>query len=832
MPPKAKIPAPIDRPLSRAYLREFGGWSTAYPPGVSDPTSLRIMENVLINREGSCRVRPGLAGLMLFGGVNSLPANYKMVGSYETFFLNDGTKAYLFAVRNLSDAGKIRFLVASVRTDGRLEVSDAIDLFNVDEWFDAGLFPEFTAGTTYVRWLQIDNKVLALSNNGEPAILFEVGATKKIRRIVGLEKPINVWDPPLAEGGGGFQHSRLTVGQPQSANILGGAEAARTGDLSAGSKANSLQSSTGTDSHNIAFCFTYSHELGETRPSTVTQANLRRPFGAWLAQAPAAYDTQSAEPSGLPALQVAESADSLIVRLGSSAGNGWDEAVASGATHVNLYMMSWSNTASVPVELQRVGSREINYADPARTSNPALWKRKNSSFLIHPGTVPIGGTLPIPTKDNVFNSSYPPTNGQGLVAADRLVLAYDKAAPARVRWSTNKQGDYLNLDPADGGGYKTLTSGNMQIPAAVKLWQNPQSADTITLLCQGTDGYSTAYYMAPASVSSQSDNTQIMGFEETTATQGTTSPYGCEVANNALFHPLDDQLMKSTASNYNINHKSQSDQIANMWQALDDKVQIVSSFHDQRLYFLVNNPAGEALEEFCNGNEVWVFDLSVDGGNWSRWLTQGVSLRKIEVHGRLMMTLVKPDGIHAFDEQRHLDGSWLNPELGEPIAWRIETNTQGANRAHDAWAHLQQVNVTVGNFVGDMRFGVRGLDMHGKMQRFTARAKSKQDGEPDDGLPYDLDIMLLVQRDLKEWFFFAESIPDTRPDSPPVLPFGGQLSLVQYRYTPVSVNIGYEWGGQETLPLVYEMNWTGSDPGVGPTTVNGVPAPYVDTSRP
>ena len=39
MPPKTKIPAPIDRPLSRAYLREFTGWSTAYPPGLSEPTS-------------------------------------------------------------------------------------------------------------------------------------------------------------------------------------------------------------------------------------------------------------------------------------------------------------------------------------------------------------------------------------------------------------------------------------------------------------------------------------------------------------------------------------------------------------------------------------------------------------------------------------------------------------------------------------------------------------------------------------------------------------------------------------------------------------------------
>ena len=58
MPPKAKVAPPIDRPLSRAYLREFTGWSTAYSPGLSDPTSLRTMENSYVTRNGALAVRP------------------------------------------------------------------------------------------------------------------------------------------------------------------------------------------------------------------------------------------------------------------------------------------------------------------------------------------------------------------------------------------------------------------------------------------------------------------------------------------------------------------------------------------------------------------------------------------------------------------------------------------------------------------------------------------------------------------------------------------------------------------------------------------------------
>ena len=48
---KQTIAAPIDRPLSRAYLRKFTGWSTAYPPGMSDPTSLRVMHNCSITAD-------------------------------------------------------------------------------------------------------------------------------------------------------------------------------------------------------------------------------------------------------------------------------------------------------------------------------------------------------------------------------------------------------------------------------------------------------------------------------------------------------------------------------------------------------------------------------------------------------------------------------------------------------------------------------------------------------------------------------------------------------------------------------------------------------------
>src|SRR3954451_24923217 len=99
---KAKIPAPIDRPLSRAYLRTFTGWSTAYPPGLSEPTSLRKMENLYVDRNGALCVRPGLKYLSFattpdsdpdVDGAPGVAVDRPMVGTQEPFYITTGDEA-------------------------------------------------------------------------------------------------------------------------------------------------------------------------------------------------------------------------------------------------------------------------------------------------------------------------------------------------------------------------------------------------------------------------------------------------------------------------------------------------------------------------------------------------------------------------------------------------------------------------------------------------------------------------------------------------------------------------------------------------------------------
>ena len=55
----------------------------------------------------------------------------------------------------------------------------------------------------------------------------------------------------------------------------------------------------------------------------------------------------------------------------------------------------------------------------------------------------------------------------------------------------------------------------------------------------------------------------------------------------------------------------------------------------------------------------------------------------------------------------------------------------------------------------------------------------------------------------------------------------GRINLVQYRYTPASVNIGYEFGSVET----FEYGRASTTADAASTYPNGVPLPYVDTTR-
>lgn len=793
--PKAKVPAPIDRPLAKAYLREFAGWSTAYPPGLSAPTSLRIMENVQVTREGAVRTRPALRSVLTTN--TWLDANYdaRMVGGFEHFFLNNGKKALLFAAR--SNTGIVSFKVAVYNTaTARFDIkplSDPDINFSIPQGESV---LSFSSATTFVKYLQIDNKIFALSDAGEDLRLFNVGTTKSARKVTPITVP--AWASADVVD---VRHPDAAWINNATKNTIPAAETPTTQTL--------ISSTAASTTYNYAYYYTFENEVGESAASQLKVIKAARGWSQWRFFAP----DGSGNPTTAPVTDPAMAMDQLIAVLPQAV---FDAAIGQGALKWNLYLATWSDTDTVPPEGIIVGTRSLVGAGV--TYQTAGW-------IANTAAVDIGAnSSPLPTAENRYNYSDPSSASQGLVAGDRLILVNDKENGALIRWTSNQIGEYTNFTPSKGGGLKTLTSGNLLIPSSVKLWQNPQSVDTITILCTGVDGYSTAYYMAPAVVNGQSDSTSIMGFEETTATPGTVSPYGVEVLNNALYHPLDTELMKSTAANYNINHATMTDDIANKWLELLKKDDIVSTQHDNRLYYIVNNPDGVAVPAGCNGNEIWVLDAGKDQGSWSRWLIPAISLSKLEVAGKLYVAVSRPESIFVLDDLKITDdASAPGGTLQKAIPWKMETNTQGANKAHDAWARLQQVNITAGNWRGTMRYGIRGWDMHGKPVDVSKVYKRPLlDDLASRPLPFDINDFLLIRKDLMEWMFYAESVEEEGATAPSY----GRISYVQYRYAPVSVNVGYEYGSVETF------EYGRSSVGEVSNTDNGVPQSYIDTRRP
>ena len=798
MPQKAKTPAPIDRPLSKAYLREFNGWATAYAPGLSDPTTLRRMENCWVTREGALGIRPALRSIFAVNNWITTNYNARIVGSFESFFLADGTKAMLFATKEA--AGNITFRVGVSNGTTYDVVSLSTAGFTGDESAMG-----FSSSTTYVRYLQIDNKVFALPDSTNPADaarIFYVGATKLMvapQEIThpewsGADAPVVV----LPDAAWINASTKNTIPAAET-NIAGTVSLPLTGTL--------IDSDAVENTYNFGYFYTFQNELGETPPSQMTVVKAKRGWSQWQFQSAHA----SGGPSGTNVTDPLMACDQLVATIPATS---FDAAVPEGATAWNLYMAAWSDEGNVPVEGVLVASQDLSTGTVTRATH---------GWLQHtPVAASYDITHPLPNGTDRYNYSTPAAASQGYVAGDRVILVNDRQNAAVIRWSSNQLGEYANFSSTKGGGYKTLTAGNLLVPACVKLWQNPQSVDTLTVLCRGVDGYSTAYYMAPASVNGQTGSTTIMGFEETTATPGTVSPWGVEVVNQGLYHPLDEQLMKSTASNYTITHKSMTDTISNKWLELLDKDNIVTAAMDNRIYYVVHNPDGEALEAGCMGNELWVLDVAGPNPIWSRWLIQSNSLHKLELGGKLYMAVVRPDAIFVLDELATLDEYSASGETSErAIPWSIESNTQGASRAHDAWAHLQQVNVTLGNFMGRMRYGIRGWDMHGKRVEVSKITKDLTAVDLSTRpLPWDVEDFLLIRRDLKEWRLFAESVEEAGT----VAMSYGRINLVQYRYTPVSVNIGYELGSVETFE--YGRASAASDPATN--YPNGVASPYVD----
>lgn len=780
----------MDKPLASSYVRGFDGWSTAYPPEMSAPTTLRHMENIVVTPEGALRIRPGLRSVFPEDFWLSQQGNGEaIVGGFEHFLTNEGKKALLFAVR--IDTGKIYFRTV-VENNGRFEPDNTIipDLGTV----------ELDENISFIKYLQIDNKILALPDDTTVgAILFYVGTSKAVKRVApsGLPVPEPTDEPSVIhpEAAWILTANKVTSPDPETATT----ETLFTNNMT-------------TDTFRFGYYYTFETEFGESAPSGIRVVRAQRGWSAWKTNKPNADGSESTVVTADPSMAM----DQFVARL--PAGQ-YETAKSAGAIRWNLYMFAWSTSTPVPSVGTLVAKRDIT---PGGTHDTEGWLANTPAALAD------AVNTPVPNAQNRENYSGAPTATQGLVAADRLILVNDAAG--RISWTSGAAQEYLNFTPTRGGGQKTLSAGNLSIPVSVVLWQNPQAVDTLTVLCSGLDGYHNAYYMAPSSVSGQSDSTVAMGFEETTATPGTPSPYGCEVFKSALYHPLEQALLKSTANNYALTHTTVTDDIANVWKRLRNKKNIISSQLNEYLYFIVDNPQGEPVPDDCMGNEIWVLNPSKEGNTWSRWLIPAIALRRLEIEGLLYMGVVTPSAIFILDPLSYVDDVEIDSgTLKAPILWYFETNTLGANSRHDIEVKLQQAELHFGGWLGTCRWGIKGWDTHGRPRNIVKLFQGAQDGPEFPTASYREDLAgvdlgdthdpLLIETLFTEWTLWASSEEGR-------LSYG-QIDMARFRFAQLSVNNGYALGSVQSFEYARNVATGNND-----VTQNGIPRPILDSRRP
>jgi hypothetical protein len=582
--------------------------------------------------------------------------------------------------------------------------------------------------------------------------------------------------------------------------------------------ANTLIASGGNtkNPYKLGVFYTFSNVFGESAPSQIMEVRLARPWSNWVMESPA----PDSSPSGTATDDPRKAADQLVCIIPEKV---YDEALEDGAIKWNLYGFTWSEHEPVPPAAQLIDTRAMVKTTP-EGSIPEDYEAAGF-IVLTPSRKIYDVDIELPDSTRLNNYSKPPTARTGGVYGDRIVLIGDADNLGTVSWSSNKTGEFMNFSASYGGGRKTFSAGNITIPSRVTLWHNPQSVDTITILCTGVDGRSNCYYMAPASISTQTSTQVVMGFEETSNTLGTIAPFFVEVLNNGLYRPLDHAIVKSTAGNYMINHSTITDPISNIWQGLASKSWMQSAVLDNRMYILVHNPNGEPLKENYRGNEVWVYDAAKEGATWSKLLIPAISLAILTFGTKVYMSVMAQEGLFILDPEYYwddyaaeeaVDGVAIQTIKQKPIPWKMRMNTQGANRAHDAWSHLHQAELSMGNFIGALSYTIKGVDSLGMDVEKTKIMRSSVERTDT---PWSQNDVLHVGRDMREWILEMQSLPGEQSV--------GSILTMQYRYSPISVNVGMNDGVVESFEYARNARLGAdayTDNGVGrPTFYRGQP---------
>lgn len=215
-----------------------------------------------------------------------------------------------------------------------------------------------------------------------------------------------------------------------------------------------------------------------------------------------------------------------------------------------------------------------------------------------------------------FNSTAGPKVTRGTVVNGRPFLIGD-ADHAFYVWNGGDPGFELDFSPANGGGFSQVGNGTSELPIAVKPFHQGKGDPGVFVLTQGTSGHGKRYILTPNSVTYGGITIPFYDVTEDNGTDGTDSPDGVILAQDALWYPSRDGF-KTTGTKPQLQNILSTDRVSNTIQP------DISNLNNSKM----NKGVGLAFEgrlywalpvSSSTNNEIWVLDLDRQGAWMKPW---------------------------------------------------------------------------------------------------------------------------------------------------------------------------------------------------------------------
>jgi hypothetical protein len=213
-----------------------------------------------------------------------------------------------------------------------------------------------------------------------------------------------------------------------------------------------------------------------------------------------------------------------------------------------------------------------------------------------------------------FNSTAGPKVSRGTVINGRVFLVGDYDNPYYV-WNGGDPGFELDFSPANGGGFSQVGKGTKELPISVKPFHQGKGDPGIFVLSQGTNGNGKRYVLSPDSVTYNNTTITFYDVNEDNGIDGTDSPDGVIVYNDALWYPSRDGF-KTTGTKPQLQNILSTDRVSDSIQP--DVANLTNSAmggcvgipYQDRLYWCVPYASS-------SNNQIWVLDIQ-RGGAWMK----------------------------------------------------------------------------------------------------------------------------------------------------------------------------------------------------------------------